>query len=194
MKYIASSIVTLLFFSWITVSHGTELKSQEFTQKENHVNIAWNQVLTVYQRQIDLLRSFIQVLKSGENISSDLAQYLKMFEKDIERTPSIMEKKIHEIEMVLSIHTRLSSDLGTLLHTAQKDVQFAQVLPEYYVKVREITEITAHAEASYDQSAEEFNCMIKKFPNNMIALINGIDKTRRLPSVEMRSAIQNEQM
>ena len=194
MKYITSGIVTFLFFSWITVSHGTELKSQEFAQKENRVNIAWSQVLTVHQRQIDLLRSFIRVLKNGENISSDLAQYLKIFEKDIERTPSIMEKKLHEIEMVLSVHTRSLSDFGTLLHTAQKDAQFAQVISEYFLKLREITEITAHAEASYDQAAEEFNCMIKKFPNNMVAFINGIDKTRRLPSVEVRSATQNEQM
>ena len=180
MTYVKHSLIALLLLSFFIISCKDYIKTREFAEQENYVNIAWTKVLTVYQRQFDMFNEFISTIKTEKTLSPDIVQYVSMFERDFKHLSSILQKPENEHDVIIALRARLSADFRVLLKIAQQDGQFSSFITKYQEWEKEIAEVTLMAEITYDQSADTFNRMINKFPNNIIALLHGVKKAKRL--------------
>lgn len=165
-------------------------------EREEAVGAAWSQVENVYQRRADLIPNLVSTVKgyaahetqTFENVVSARAKATQVT-VDSNNLTSEQIKKFQEAQ------GELSTTLGRLLAVTENYPELKA--NENFLQLQAQLEGTENRIAverkKFNETAQSYNTYIRKFPQNLIAMIFGFDKkgyfeaeegTEKAPKVE----------
>lgn len=165
-------------------------------EREEAVGAAWSQVENVYQRRADLIPNLVSTVKgyaahetqTFENVVSARAKATQVT-VDLNNLTSEQIKKFQEAQ------GELSTTLGRLLAVTENYPELKA--NENFLQLQAQLEGTENRIAverkKFNETAQSYNTYIRKFPQNLIAMIFGFDKkgyfeaeegTEKAPKVE----------
>jgi LemA protein len=166
-------VVGLLVFFGISVNNG-------LVEKEESVESAWAQVENQYQRRADLIPNLVNTVRGAAD-----------FEQ--ETLTSVIEARSQATS--ININAEDLNDPAKLQQFQQAQAQLSGALSRLMVTVERYPELKANANfrdlqaqlegtenristerMRFNNTAQEYNTAIRKFPTSMIASIGGFDR------------------
>ena len=146
---------------------------------EENVETAWGQVENQYQRRADLIPNLVGVVKQFAKHETEV--YEKTMEARAKATQITIDPANATPEQLMAFQQaqgELSQALGRLMAVAESYPEIKS--NENFLQLQSQLEGTenriAVARNEFNEAAKEFNILIRKFPNNIVAGICGFQK------------------
>ncbi len=146
---------------------------------EENVETAWGQVENQYQRRADLIPNLVSVVKQFAKHETEV--YEKTMEARAKATQITIDPANATPEQLVAFQQaqgELSQALGRLMAVAESYPEIKS--NENFLQLQSQLEGTenriAVARNAFNEAAKEFNILIRKFPNNIVASICGFQK------------------
>lgn len=151
-------------------------KYNSLVQAEEGINSKWAYVESAYQRRADLVPNLVQVVKGyAAHENETLTQVVEARAKATAITVNPEDLTEEAIARFQSAQSDLSNALGRLmvLHEAYPELKADKMFQELQAQL-EGTENRINVERNnYNDSAKEYNTLLRTFPNNIVAGIFG---------------------
>ena len=170
---IVVAIVLLGGFVWVKNAYNSMVVSDE------SVHAAWSQVENVYQRRADLIPNLVSTVKGyaaheSETLESVVAARAKATQVTVDPTDLNPEAlaKFNEAQ------GELSAALGRLLLIQENypDLKANQNFLELQAQLEGTENRIATERMKFNEAAQAYNTLIRKFPDNIIASMFGFEK------------------
>ena len=171
--WIAVAVVLLGSFVWVKNTYNNLVTSDENTQS------AWSQVENVYQRRADLIPNLVSTVKGyaaheSETLESVVAARSKATQVTIDPTSLNSE----DIARFNEAQGELSNALGRLLMIQENypDLKANQNFRDLQAQLEGTENRIATERMKFNQTVQDYNTKIRRFPTNIFASIFGFEK------------------
>lgn len=146
---------------------------------EENVETAWGQVENQYQRRIDLIPNLVATVKGyADKEQAILVGVTEARAKATQMTIDPSKATPEQLAAFQNAQGDLSQALGRLLALQEKYPELKS--NEGFLNLQTQLEGTENritvARNAFNEAAKEFNVLIRKFPNNIIANMFGFEK------------------
>ena len=170
---IAVAVVLLGSFVWVKNTYNNLVTSDENTQS------AWSQVENVYQRRADLIPNLVSTVKGyaaheSETLESVVAARSKATQVTID--PASLNSE--DIARFNEAQGELSNALGRLLMIQENypDLKANQNFRDLQAQLEGTENRIATERMKFNQTVQDYNTKIRRFPTNIFASIFGFEK------------------
>lgn len=146
---------------------------------EEGVDTAWSQVENVYQRRADLIPNLVATVKGyAQHESETLEGVVNARAKATQITVDSENLTPEALEEFNKAQGELGSALGRLLAVteAYPDLKANENFKELQAQLEGTENRIATERMKFNETAKEYNTMIRKFPKNIIASVFGFEK------------------
>ena len=143
------------------------------------MDTAWSQVENVYQRRADLIPNLVSTVKGyAAHESETLEGVVNARAKATQVTVDAENLTPEQLQKFNEAQGELSSALGRLLAVteAYPDLKANQNFLELQAQLEGTENRIATERMKFNETAKEYNTLIRKFPKNIIASVFGFDK------------------
>lgn len=170
---IAVAVVLLGSFVWVKNVYNNLVTSDENTQS------AWSQVENVYQRRADLIPNLVATVKGyaaheSETLESVVAARAKATQVTID--PESLSSE--DIAKYNEAQGELGNALGRLLLIQENypDLKANQNFRDLQAQLEGTENRIATERMKFNQSVQNYNTALRRFPSNIIASMFGFEK------------------
>ena len=159
------------------------------TEQEN-VEQAWGQVETQYQRRMDLIPNLVATTKGmADREQATLTAVIEARAKATQVTIDPTNISPDQLQAFEQAQGTLSSALSRLLLTIEKypDIKFDKHFMNLQTQLEGTENRIAVARQTFNECAQTYNTLIRKFPNNLVASMFGFE---RKPYFESQSGAE----
>ena len=170
---IAVAVVLLGGFVWVKNAYNNLVTSDE------NVQSAWSQVENVYQRRADLIPNLVATVKGyaaheSETLESVVAARANATQVTID--PASLSSE--DIARYNEVQRELGNALGRLLLIQENypDLKANQNFRDLQAQLEGTENRIATERMKFNQAVKDYNTLIRRFPNNIIASMFGFEK------------------
>ena len=170
---IAVAVVLLGGFVWVKNAYNNLVTSDE------NVQSAWSQVENVYQRRADLIPNLVATVKGyaaheSETLESVVAARANATQVTID--PASLSSE--DIARYNGVQRELGNALGRLLLIQENypDLKANQNFRDLQAQLEGTENRIATERMKFNQAVKDYNTLIRRFPNNIIASMFGFEK------------------
>lgn len=165
-------VVVLLFIYGISVNNS-------LIEKEEGVNQAWAQVENQYQRRADLIPNLVSTVRGAANFEQEtLTEVIEARSRatSIQVNPGDLNNPA-ALEQFDQAQQQLSGALSRLLVTVERypEIQATQNFRDLQAQLEGTENRISTERMRFNQSAQEYNTTLRRFPTSMFAGILGFD-------------------
>ena len=169
-------ILAIAIFLGITQS---SCNYNAFVTAEEEVNKAWSQVENVYQRRADLVPQLVSTVKGAaefEKSTFEAVTEARAQASSIKLDPSQMTEA--DLQQFQQAQDNLSKSLGKLMVTVEKypDLKATANFKDLQAQLEGTENRIAVERKKFNEAAQTYNTMIRRFPKNLLAKIYGFEK------------------
>ena len=169
-------ILAIAIFLGITQS---SCNYNAFVTAEEEVNKAWSQVENVYQRRADLVPQLVSTVKGVaefEKSTFEAVTEARAQASSIKLDPSQMTEA--DLQQFQQAQDNLSKSLGRLMVTVEKypDLKATANFKDLQAQLEGTENRIAVERKKFNEAAQNYNTMIRRFPKNLLAKIYGFEK------------------
>lgn len=169
-------ILAIAIFLGITQS---SCNYNAFVTAEEEVNKAWSQVENVYQRRADLVPQLVSTVKGAaefEKSTFEAVTEARAQASSIKLDPSQMTEA--DLKQFQQAQDNLSKSLGRLMVTVEKypDLKATANFKDLQAQLEGTENRIAVERKKFNEAAQNYNTMIRRFPKNLLAKIYGFEK------------------
>lgn len=169
-------ILAIAIFLGITQS---SCNYNAFVTAEEEVNKAWSQVENVYQRRADLVPQLVSTVKGVaefEKSTFEAVTEARAQASSIKLDPSQMTEA--DLQQFQQAQDNLSKSLGRLMVTVEKypDLKATANFKDLQAQLEGTENRIAVERKKFNEAAQSYNTMIRRFPKNLLAKIYGFEK------------------
>lgn len=169
-------ILAIAIFLGITQS---SCNYNAFVTAEEEVNKAWSQVENVYQRRADLVPQLVSTVKGAaefEKSTFEAVTEARAQASSINLDPSQMTEA--DLQQFQEAQDNLSKSLGRLMVTVEKypDLKATANFKDLQAQLEGTENRIAVERKKFNEAAQSYNTMIRRFPKNLLAKIYGFEK------------------
>lgn len=169
-------ILAIAIFLGITQS---SCNYNAFVTAEEEVNKAWSQVENVYQRRADLVPQLVSTVKGAaefEKSTFEAVTEARAQASSIKLDPSQMTEA--DLQQFQQAQDNLSKSLGRLMVTVEKypDLKATANFKDLQAQMEGTENRIAVERKKFNEAAQSYNTMIRRFPKNLLAKIYGFEK------------------
>ena len=169
-------ILAIAIFLGITQS---SCNYNAFVTAEEEVNKAWSQVENVYQRRADLVPQLVSTVKGAaefEKSTFEAVTEARAQASSIKLDPSQMTEA--DLQQFQQAQDNLSKSLGRLMVTVEKypDLKATANFKDLQAQLEGTENRIAVERKKFNEAAQNYNTMIRRFPKNILAKIYGFEK------------------
>lgn len=169
-------ILAIAIFLGITQS---SCNYNAFVTAEEEVNKAWSQVENVYQRRADLVPQLVSTVKGAaefEKSTFEAVTEARAQASSIKLDPSQMTEA--DLQQFQQAQDNLSKSLGKLMVTVEKypDLKATANFKDLQAQLEGTENRIAVERKKFNEAAQSYNTMIRRFPKNLLAKIYGFEK------------------
>lgn len=169
-------ILAIAIFLGITQS---SCNYNAFVTAEEEVNKAWSQVENVYQRRADLVPQLVSTVKGAaefEKSTFEAVTEARAQASSIKLDPSQMTEA--DLKQFQQAQDNLSKSLGKLMVTVEKypDLKATANFKDLQAQLEGTENRIAVERKKFNEAAQSYNTMIRRFPKNLLAKIYGFEK------------------
>lgn len=169
-------ILAIAIFLGITQS---SCNYNAFITAEEEVNKAWSQVENVYQRRADLVPQLVSTVKGAaefEKSTFEAVTEARAQASSIKLDPSQMTEA--DLQQFQQAQDNLSKSLGRLMVTVEKypDLKATANFKDLQAQLEGTENRIAVERKKFNEAAQSYNTMIRRFPKNLLAKIYGFEK------------------
>ena len=157
---------------------------------EEGVDTAWSQVENVYQRRADLIPNLVATVKGyAQHESETLEGVVNARAKATQTTVDPENLTPEALEEFNKAQGELGSALGRLLAVteAYPDLKANENFKELQAQLEGTENRIATERMKFNETAKEYNTMIRKFPKSILASVFGFEKK---PSFEAQAGAE----
>lgn len=146
---------------------------------EENVETSWGQVENQYQRRIDLIPNLVATVKGyAEHESQVFENVTEARAKATQITIDPANASPEQLAAFQNAQGELSQALGRLLAVAESypDLKANENFRDLQSQLEGTENRIAVARNAYNEAAQQFNVLIRKFPNNIVAGMFGFEK------------------
>lgn len=154
----------------------------KMVEKDEAVSTAWSNVETQYQRRADLIPNLVNTVKGyAEHESSTLEAVIAARSKATQITVDPSELTAEKLAEYQKAQGEVTSALGKLLAitenypTLRANENFSELQAQLEGTENRITE----ARKRYNDAVQDYNVLIRSFPNNLFAGMFGFSKKEK---------------
>ena len=154
---------------------------------DENVQKAWSQVENVYQRRMDLIPNLVATVKGyASHESSTLEAVINARAKATQTVIDPTNLTEEQIAAFQSAQSELSAAVGRLLVSVEQypDLKANQNFLELQAQIEGTENRITVERNKFNESAQQYNTMIRKFPDNIIASLFGFEKKGYFKSQE----------
>lgn len=175
------TVITILVIVAIVLVCGIWMKNayNGLVKGEEGVSSAWSQVENVYQRRADLVPNLVATVKGyAEHESSTLQAVVEARAKATSATVDASKLSADEIAKFQAAQGELSSALGRLLVSVERypDLKANQNFLELQAQLEGTENRITVERKKFNETAQQYNTMVRSFPQNIIAGMFGFEK------------------
>ena len=170
---IAVVAVVLVLFFWIKGMYNSMVRMDET------VSQAWAQVENVYQRRADLVPNLVATVKGyAEHESSTLEAVVEARAKATQATVDPSSLSEDELARFMSAQNELGTAIGRLLVSVERypDLKANQNFLELQAQLEGTENRITVERQKFNEAARNYNVTIRRFPNNIFAVMFGFEK------------------
>lgn len=146
---------------------------------EEGVTAQWSQVENVYQRRTDLIPNLVNTVKGYADFEKEtLTQVIEARAKATQVTVDPTKLDAQSIQKFQEAQTGLSSALGRLMVVMEKypDLKANQGFLDLQAQLEGTENRITVERQKFNESAQGYNTLIRKFPKNIFAGMFGFEK------------------
>ena len=151
-------------------------KYNSLVSQDENVNKAWAQVETQYQRRADLIPNLVETVKGyAEHESETLQNVIEARAKATSVTVDPNNLTEEALKQYQQAQGELSNALGRLMVTIERypDLKANQNFLELQSQLEGTENRVNNARDAFNEAAQTYNTMVRKFPANIVASIFG---------------------
>ena len=170
---IAIIVVVIVLFSWVKNAQNAFVKGEEAVES------AWAQVENVYQRRADLIPNLVATVKGyAEHESSTLEAVVNARANATSMKIDAQDLSEEALAKYNKAQGELSSALGRLLMIQENypDLKANENFRDLQVQLEGTENRITVERQKFNETAKEYNTMIRKFPRNILASMFGFEK------------------
>ncbi|MEI7724077.1 MAG: LemA family protein [Bacteroidota bacterium] len=165
--------VVLLLVAWATGINNN------LVTKEEGVNKAWGQVENVYQRRLDLIPNLVNTVKGVAKFEQQtLTAVIEARAKatSVQVNPKNLDEG--SLQKFQEAQNGVSSALGRLMVVVEKypELKATQNFSELQAQLEGTENRITVERMKFNESAQDYNTYLRKFPNSMFAGMLGFQK------------------
>ena len=172
-KYlIILAVIALLFFYGVSVNNN-------LVEQEENVNGAWAQVENQYQRRADLVPNLVNTVRGAADFEQEtLTQVIEARSRatsvNINANDLDDPQKFQQFQEAQS---QLSGALSRLLVSVERypELRANNNFRDLQAQLEGTENRIATERMRFNQAAQDFNSMVRRFPTSLIASITGFD-------------------
>jgi LemA protein len=167
------ALLLLLAYSSIKNSYNSMVVAEE------GVTAQWSQVENVYQRRTDLIPNLVNTVKGYADFEKEtLTQVIEARAKATQVTVDPTKLDAQSIQKFQEAQTGLSSALGRLMVVMEKypDLKANQGFLDLQAQLEGTENRITVERQKFNESAQGYNTLIRKFPKNIFAGMFGFEK------------------
>lgn len=165
-------IVALLIFFGININNS-------LVEKEEAVNSAWAQVENQYQRRADLIPNLVNTVRGAADFEQEtLTQVIEARSQATSVTIDASDlNDPQKFQQFQQAQSQLSGALSRLLVTVERypELQANQNFRDLQAQLEGTENRISTERMRFNNTAQEFNTSIRKFPSSLFAAILGFD-------------------
>lgn len=169
----------LIIIVWIFVVFWAIFSSKYNTliAKEEAVNTAWSQVENQYQRRSDLIPNIVSSVKAEANFEKSTLEAVVQARASATKT-NINLNDAKEFEEYQKEQSGISQALSKLLMVTENypTLKANQAFSDLRVQLEWTENRISTERMRYNESVQDFNIFVRKFPTNIIASILWFEK------------------
>ena len=170
---IAIIVVVIVLYAWVKSAQN------DFVKGEEAVESAWAQVENVYQRRADLIPNLVATVKGyAEHESSTLEAVVNARANATSMKIDAQDLSEEALAKYNKAQGELSSALGRLLMIQENypDLKANENFRDLQVQLEGTENRITVERQKFNDTAKEYNTMIRKFPRNILASMFGFEK------------------
>jgi LemA protein len=171
-----------LFLNLLVVFSIASLSScgyNSMVEKQEKVDASWAQVQNVYQLRVDKVKSLVATVKGAANFEKSTLEAV-VNARAKATSVNISPDKLDEASLAKfqAAQDGLSSALGRLMVVVEKypDLKSNQNFLELQAEIVSIENKIGVERMRFNESVQDYNAYIRKFPNNMYSGMFGFEK------------------
>lgn len=167
------AVLLLLAYSSVKNSYNSMVTMEE------GVTAQWSQVENVYQRRSDLIPNLVNTVKGYADFEQEtLTQVVEARAKATQVTVDPNKLDEQSIQKFQEAQTGLSSALGRLMVVMEKypDLKANQGFLDLQAQLEGTENRITVERQKFNESAQGYNTLIRKFPKNLFAGMFGFEK------------------
>lgn len=168
LPWIIVIVILLAIFLWVKSAYNSIVSADEKT------SASWAQVENVYQRRADLIPNLVATVKGyAEHESSTLQAVIDARSKASQVTVDPTKLDAESIERFQQSQGVLGSALSRLMVSVERypDLKANQNFLDLQAQLEGTENRIAVERKNFNEAAQSFNTMIRRFPTNIIANI-----------------------
>lgn len=160
-------------------------KYNKMVTLDEGVSAAWSQVENQYQRRLDLVPNLVATVRGAADFEKETLTAVTEARAKASRT-NIDVKDAQEFAEFQANQRGLSSALSRLLLVMEQypELKATQQFSDLSVQLEGTENRIATERGRYNEVAKEYNVYVRKFPNNIWALIYSFDKANLFEATE----------
>ena len=146
---------------------------------EESVETAWSQVENQYQRRADLIPNLVETVKGyASHESATLENVIAARARATQMTIDPTNATPEQLAAYQEAQGQLSQALGRLMAVAEAypDLKANTNFRDLQAQLEGTENRITVARQNFNETAKQYNTMIRKFPNNIIASMFGFEK------------------
>lgn len=189
---ITIGLISLLLIVTIGIAwYGTQ-QYNELLRKDEGVEAQWSHVLNQYTRRADLIPNLVTVVKTYASHETELFKEIAVARSRVNSLSTAAEnsRDPQAVEQFQKAQNQLAAPLARLLVIAENYPQLKadSLFRDLMVQLEGTENRIAYARQRYIESVADYNFDIRRFPNNLVALLAGY-QTRARFKVENESVL-----
>jgi len=164
------ALVVILIFSGAKNTYNSMVKYDE------GVNVAWSQVVTDYQRRMDLIPNLVNTVKGYADFEQEtLIGVIEARSNASKVNLNVDNLDENSLRMIEQTQAALSSALSRLLVTVERypDLKANTNFRDLQAQLEGTENRIANARRNFNEATQEYNFYIRQFPKNIYASIFG---------------------
>lgn len=174
--WITLGIIVLVGIIFYSSFKGTY---NQMVSLDENVNEAWSQVVTNYQRRMDLIPNLVNTVKGYADFEQQtLTQVIEARAKASSVNMDVNDLDAASIQKLEQTQGALSSALSRLLVTVERypDLKANTNFRDLQAQLEGTENRIANARRKFNESVRTYNSYIRQFPKNIYANIFGFEK------------------
>jgi len=169
-KIVVGSFVAAIF---IAASYIFIHTYNMLVQKEENVNVAYSQIQSNIQRELDLIPNLIKVVQKNASYEQSVLQNITKFRTDAYKTLNNKEVSAKNIKNLQNVQKRLDSTVIKLLSVAENypQLQATEAFLQLQSQIEGAQNRINIARMQYNKAVGIYNTYLKSFPANLVAKI-----------------------